>query len=945
MAEAIPNQSVALEGQVNENVGSNAGVTATNNNASAVANTASSPDASTGVVESAQIADVPKNLGYTNQDANKLSINTRSAELNNRVNQLEQSGDIAGAMNAARERNEYMAANGLAYDAKNASNAPQNVPNNAGGVGQPGGNQNAPGGNTTPNSQIDVPKSTGMNLPMDGSAASANLAQEEASKATSDALMGIANKLDAFTEKSVSAYQSVLDQFKSFSESAMGNITTNMNSIIATLEKREALYQQEKETSMAREEARLDRMLTVAEQKKENALKQNDLAKTQTDAIWEQRQNIAEDNNARYLGYLNAKMSVNGFVKGSAGLLSIGKYMAASEMALNEISRERSNAIATYSAKGQEIMDTYFDNVYQLEYDSATKISEIQFKMNDAIMDVSMQKTQTEMQKNTQVLEIAKEYNAMQLDIQTKKDNLILQSTQQKMQELQIAHQVTMDYMNQTRSDKTLDWQIETDERNFDRGVTEFDKTFDFQKDVQAFNEDIAVKQFNEDVKQFGLTYALQNLQFGETKRQFNETMSFEKDQAALKTSLEDKTWRMSMVEKGLMNADSLKQYFNPEDVIMSSSYVGKDGTVENLGERVAKAFEAAGTGVKTLANQYQCVQFVRDIVGDLPTGLMTLADKVRILTQGKGSIDAPQPGATVVLDWGQGTDPNTKPGHVAYVTNVSADKKTFDIVQFNAPKPGEKSTKTIRTDDPTIKGYWLSPSIQKNGPANANSKVISGISADDQTRVDAVVRKAGSNDQAKSDLQSLREYAAKGDQAGFNSYLRNAAVANLTTSEKDKYGVWSDIVGDSNRFLETLPNFDTASGPYKKMFESTKPWVGLDKDPEFQSIAGLAGLTTQAYKLMNVGQNLTATEAEAISEFIPRSTDTFKELYTKMENLRRFGDVNANRIVDRAMGLDGSKTSSKYDSIRVRLKDSGDEVYVDRDTYDAYKDQMDLLN
>jgi hypothetical protein len=912
------------------------------------------PKGTAGVMPEAQ--SLPQSLGYgVPQQSLATNPEGYAQRADQSANYLASQGDIQGAMDAAQRRNTYMQENDMAYNPKPAPLAPgqTNTPGNL-GYNAPTYPGAAPNQNGVPN-QGTVPGQNGATTPSNASGTTSGQdtanqpptpPQSPTQEGTTDYVNSITTKLDEFLGKSISAYEKIADDFKVYMDSANEESKKGYQAIIDNLQKKEELYQKEKEDSVKREENRRERMLDVSEQKKDNQLKQNELAKNETDAQWSQRQALAEDNNARYMGYLNGKMSAAGFVKGSAGLLSLGKYMAASELALNDITRSRANAVATYTAKGKEIMDSYFDETYQIEYDASTKISEITFKMNDSILDISNMKTQTEMTKNKEILENIKAYNAEKMAIQTQKDSLVMQVTQQKLADLQFNHQVTMDYMTQERAQETLDWQVKTDERNFGRGVVESDRAFEFQDRQQTFTETYTEKQFNQDVKEFGLTYALNKAQQDEQTRQFDKTMEYNKGKDAIAQSLEDKAYRMEMVKNGLMSPKTLDQYLNANDVILGQDYVGKDGSIENLGDKVASAFEAAGTGIKNLANGYQCVQFVRDIIPDLPTGLFTLADKVRNLTKGKGGITAPEPGATVVLNWGAGSNAENKPGHVAVVTNVSPDGKTFDIVQFNAPKAGQKSTQTIRTDDPTVMGYWKSPNIKPAQAQPAKGGIaIPGASGQLQSAIDRVLP-GGTEGSRGAQLDALNRMVSSGDEKGAMKLVRDYAVQNLPSADKTDYNNLGQIVGEMDGNIKKLPTPDKmASGPYKKFWEDTKPWVALEKDPEFMSTIGNMLLATQKYKNMNFGANITPTEQAQFNSFLPEPSDTVKTLYNKAVNLRAWADRSKNRVVDMQLGMDPTTSSSQFDYVQVKDKETGETDWVERGTYDSYKDRLDLLN
>lgn len=887
-------------------------------------------------------------LGY-GEAAAKMGPESYASRKDQEAQYLAQSGDIQGAMDASQARNQYMTDNGLGYNPKATPLAPgqTNVPGNLG--------YNAPTyavPATPPKTDSATPTATGTT----GAQAATSDAKVEgteptppapATTPTGDAVTtyanNITNSLDEFMNKTVSTYQSIIDDMTKNYASYDETVRAGMDNIIKNLEKKEALYQKEKEDTIKREEARRDHLLTVIEQKQDNELKQNELAAKETDAMWAQREDLASDNLTRLQGFLEAKMVASGFPMGSAAMQAIGKYMAAAEMSFTDITRSRASAKATYAAKAKQIMDESFEQIYQVEYDASTKISEVTFKMNDALLAIDEQKVTTEMSKNQQIFESMKELNNQKLAIESEKNNKILQITQEKRAEAQFAHQVTMDYAQKKFQEDQFAFQKEVDARNYARSIIESDRNYNLTADEQDFSQKYRMKTFDENVRQFGLEYALDKLRLDEQKRQFDETMTYNKDQAALQADLDNRDFRASMVEKGLMSPATLDQYLTAEDVIASRDYVGQDGSVENLGDKVASVFEAAGTGIKNLANGYQCVQFVRDIVPDLPTGLFTLADKIRVLTKGKGSIQAPEPGATVVLNWGKGTDPNTKPGHVAFVTNVAPDGRSFDIVQFNAPKPGQKSTQTIRTDDGSIVGYWKSPRIQPASQGK-NSTVIQNAPTDIQSMADTLTSLLP-KDKRDSVLGLLGRQVNSGNiEQAKNFLMNNVAREAMEANNRKDYDSARDLASELDRNLKNMESLTSASGPYKWLLESTKPWATLEKDPEFMSAIGNAMLSMQKYKTENFGTSTTGNEAKSQLSFLVQPDDTFNEVVRKMNDMRTWSDRAANREVDRVLGKDVMRTTSQYDQVRVRDED-GKEGYIERRVYDADPTGLILLD
>ncbi len=97
----------------------------------------------------------------------------------------------------------------------------------------------------------------------------------------------------------------------------------------------------------------------------------------------------------------------------------------------------------------------------------------------------------------------------------------------------------------------------------------------------------------------------------------------------------------------------------------------------------------------------YNCVLYARSIVKDLPHGLNTIWDKIKIINS-----KVPQTGAVAVIKTGR------KAGHVAYVRIVEKEWGHIFIEEANW-KSGKITSRWIRIDDKSIAGYYIEPRKQ----------------------------------------------------------------------------------------------------------------------------------------------------------------------------------------------------------------------------------------
>ena len=334
------------------------------------------------------------------------------------------------------------------------------------------------------------------------------------------------------------------------------------------------------------------------------------------------------------------------------------------------------------------------------------------------IMDA---KISTEDTKNKQIMQASKEYADTKANILSKSFSDVMSVTQQKLQEAQFQNQVIQEAVKNNQWERQFGFSSDMAQKQFGLDLSKFD----FEKDSTAFNQAlqmqqeqrIADAQLTEQTGQLyingkstgiramnGLSYDMQKDQYltsatgevyhngqptgvmTENRRQFEANYAL--NYAQFNSEEEQRKFKMDLdkINAGISSNAILSKYMDPQDVMLNGIKVKEgDGKITTFGEKLAGAIETAANNVN---GAFQCVQFVRKAIPDLPTGLFSLADKVRALTQGDKSIQAPKEAAVVVLDWKSkadaGKSPDQYPGHVAIVTDVDEKSRTFTITDYN---------------------------------------------------------------------------------------------------------------------------------------------------------------------------------------------------------------------------------------------------------------------
>lgn len=472
--------------------------------------------------------------------------------------------------------------------------------------------------------------------------------------------------------------------------------------IMDNLNRRAELVEDEKALAIARTQSQEDRGLNRAAREKESALDSTQYAMDKDLRRKDYELDLMSDRNARMTGYLKGKFAAMGMLDSSAGVDLLSKYMSASEMQLAYAMEDRTETQMMYLGKMDEIRQVYADTVYDIEDRANMEIQNATLNASKALLDIDNSRIQTLDTKMKNTIGAAKELANTQLQIRQMAKQEVMQETQMALDTMKFEHQKTMDFEKNSQWAKEFglteaQWE-ETKNMNVWQKDT-WQQTFNFNKTQATWDNDYKVKTFNEGVRQFS----------EQQKLDLRKTMSAEQGQKW------DMLMQMApgMDEQSLMNVIGT-QFPEVMGEMMASTSSMADVTYNggSLPDRVGMAEATAAKKRAQMGDAYQCVQFARDIVADLPTGLYTLQDKLDILVDsqfGTSNKKAGMPGAVIVQGW-KG-DPNSTSGHVAVVKDVDVEGGRYLITQFNKPA-GKHSEEWVSMDDASIKGFWTSPKL-----------------------------------------------------------------------------------------------------------------------------------------------------------------------------------------------------------------------------------------
>lgn len=470
----------------------------------------------------------------------------------------------------------------------------------------------------------------------------------------------------------------------------------NLNLVIDTLKRNQEIMDASFQAEMARLQKSAAAQQDMLEVEKEIQQKRNDLAAEKSENSYKTQLELANDNFSRLTGYLKAKLAASGAIDSSAGMLLLSKGVQAGQLALNGLIADSENARLSFVQQGEDIAMNFAKASLQVQSDLNSQLSDISFKRADAITQINESLTDSQVRKNDNTLKAISESYSRQQEAKQKAFERQMALRNQALSEAQFAYQ--------------KEWNLTTFQANredewFNRDIRMSDLTGEVYSGGEGTGQatqarqqwqagyNLSIAQFEQDKKEFGLSYALQ--QQGADREQWLMDYNVAKD----------------MYESGI-DKTALEMYKSPASIMNSGLYFGKGEQKLGLGTLITNTIKKVANG--DMDGWYQCVQFCRDVIPDLPYGLFTLQDKLDKLLGTKNAVPAPSVGAVVVMNPSL-KDPNQTPGHVAIVSNVAEDGSWFDISEFNY-KAGQYTSRRIKTDDKTIEGYWMSPSVQQGG-------------------------------------------------------------------------------------------------------------------------------------------------------------------------------------------------------------------------------------
>ena len=699
-------------------------------------------------------------------------------------------------------------------------------------------------------------------------------------------------------ESGLSSYQSMMDDFKGLITAQIKQMNDSNKAMMDSLQKREDMYQAEKERALGRIEENASHLQSIAAFQKDNQLQQNELEAGKTDRQYGSRLEQMQSRQARYQGYLAAKFQSAGMADSGAGLELLGQYLMAGEMAISEVSEAREDAKMAYLGRAQEIMSDYAEQAYKIESQRIDAGDKVSFDMNEAIMKIQDAKIQSVAKKDENILMAIKELGQKELDLRKQSFAEVMALADQKMKEMEFSQRVIQDAIRNSQWDKSFALEGVREQRAQDAQLTASTGNL-WMNNQDTGQRALPGLTYDQNVKEFERGILENDRAYNRGVLESNRNYRLAKDQFALqsqKAQMDLDEFKMKYADNPMVN-----KYLNDSDLVSMGNYVyeGKNGALQSLGDRVAGAITKAA---KNTDSAYQCVQFVRDVLPDLPGGLFTLADKIKKLSNSQYAIDAPQEGAAVVLDWktpqekGQNLSADQYAGHVAIVKRV--EKDGFWITDYNGSGgKGKLGEKFIKTNNPNIKGYWQSPRVQ-----GAQSTI-------DPTLANVTV---GMTKDARNFAQeTYNEYVKAGQDKEAKQFINKLAYDSLPTADKTKYNEFSDIASEMGRIERTYKDSDVDGGVYAKLANDNRKWLNLEQDPKYRDFFADVQQAQAQYRKTLFGASVTDTEMKSGAQFLINPEDKVTDVLAKVQNMQTFADRITDRTINRAKGQEESSSQS----------------------------------
>ena len=733
----------------------------------------------------------------------------------------------------------------------------------------------------------------------------------------------LSTSTDQFLNNTLSGYGSILDDIKKLTETQIGSATKFAQDMQTTLQKREEFYQAEYDAQKALTQQNADYMMSIASQEKDNAQKQNELAAKAADADYSNRLQMAEENQGRYLGFLTSKFDAMGMADSSAGLRSIGKYLAAGEMAINQVVQDKDTARSMYLAKGQEIATTFFKQAYQIEQTKQQNLLQLNNQFFEQSMKIMDAKISTEDTKNKQIMQASKEYADTKANILSKSFSDVMSVRQQALQQAEFSQKVLQDTINNLHWDKSFAQSQKEYEQSFGLQKAQFNQSRDAQLSNQTGYLWINGQPTNQRTME-GMSYDKQVEQWNKTFQRG----AYESDRNFMRSAYEsDRAYNTATGQNMLGNLQNmytqtgdtryLEQAHNiVQDQVSQSVNLSKSKYAPEIQPDGTVIFqERVGKNGELTSGRTQCGEYCNDALGRPGYFGDSLESKRKRIDSA-----VPMAGGSFIQNTGDSI------GHVGMVEGVRYDdsgrpvqmqisdsnykgKDKFDrtIIDISYKSDGtpvyKRNGKTVKIEGFATNGAG-NKGFNRDGTFNFGGGTKSSLGDSKLQNEFNLVSTSLPSEQLKNATAQLKAYIQNGDKEGAENYINQIAIQHLSGAEKDNYNSMSDVMSESARVLRDYDPSGIKGGAWAQIENSKKKWIDMDQDPKYLQFYGDALRATAGFKHLLSGSNVTPSEMEQSQAFLPTNNDTPNDIMMKLKGMHDFSKRITENILNRAKGV-----------------------------------------
>lgn len=203
---------------------------------------------------------------------------------------------------------------------------------------------------------------------------------------------------------------------------------------------------------------------------------------------------------------------------------------------------------------------------------------------------------------------------------------------------------------------------------------------------------------------------------------------------------------------------------------------------------------------------------------------------------------------------------------------------------------------------------------ISATKPA-AETTTTSNIPPEMKQSILQMLSSKGITKQRREDIIDLVETG--GTEAAFTWVYNNM----FSAEQKKDFDSYQSAVPVITNALQTIQNDQVSFGPYKTLFESAKPWIGMERDPKYAEVRSEIENAQSEIRRALYGTAVTAAEKGTAENFLIKDSDSAEIIKIKLQGLTAIAQYTND--VKRATPLGLEKSISLQDYLPASTPDA----------------------